>query len=183
MKLMPFYKLHNWIIEEFGFSSEMGAYLLIYSFHENGKVCDLSQTSFAEALGCSRMQAFRILKELEDAGYIISEKRSAKQSKVYRINEETVKQMQSRCNIDVTCNMDVTCNTDVTGTCNIDVTGTCNTDVTSTCNIDVTQIEKKKRERKKRRGIKNFRKTKKKEDTKNFTYIVCSYVSMLALHR
>ena len=152
MKLMSYYKLYDWIIKEFGFSNETGAYLLIYSFYENGKVCELSQTSFAEALKCTRMQAFRILKELEDAQYIVSERRSAKQTKVYRINEETLNQMRSRCNTDVTCNMDVTCNTDVTGTCNIDVTGTCNTDVTSTCNMDVTQKEKRKKRKEKEKG-------------------------------
>ena len=115
-KLLKFYKLHSWMIEEFGFTREMGAYLLIYSFHENGKACELSQSSFAEVLRCTRMQAFRILKELEDAQYIISESRSARESKVYRINEETLKRMQSTCNTDVTCNMDVT------GGCNMDVT-------------------------------------------------------------
>ena len=148
MEMLPFYKTHSWMIKEFGFSRELGAYNLIYSFHENGKPCTCSQEEFAKFLQCSRMQAFRILKELEECQYIISEKRGARESKFYRINEETVNRMKCSCNTDVTCNTDATCNTDVTDTCNMDVTATCNMDVTATCNMDVTQIENIKENKK-----------------------------------
>ena len=73
MNMMPFYKLHSWIIREFGFSREMAAYMLIYSFYENGLPCVLSKSQFAEFLQCDRRQAIRTLNELTEAGYIAAE--------------------------------------------------------------------------------------------------------------
>ena len=115
--MSEYYNLPAWIIREFGFSREMGAYLIIYNFCRQGKQCYYSKAQWAQLLNCTQMQAIRILKALEAENYIISERRKSSAgnnclSTLYRINEETAQELQAvePSNMDVTTpsNMDVT---------------------------------------------------------------------------
>ena len=134
--MSEYYNLPAWIIREFGFSREMGAYLIIYNFCRQGKQCYYSKAQWAQLLNCTQMQAIRILKALEAENYIISERRKSSAgnnclSTLYRINEETAQELQA---VEPS-------NMDVTTPSNMDVTTPSNMDVTTPSNMDVTQSE------------------------------------------
>lgn len=70
MKYLKFYKLHDWILEEFGASSEAVIIAIIYSFAENGTECKMSYSQFADVLRCTRPRAIDKIRRLIEAGYI-----------------------------------------------------------------------------------------------------------------
>ena len=78
MKLLPFYKLYSWIIEEMGASTDACLIAMIYSFQENGKECCLSYADIANFLKVSRCNAINKIKKLESLEYITIEKRKNK---------------------------------------------------------------------------------------------------------
>lgn len=94
MKMLNFYKVYDWMISEFGFSLELGAYCLIYSFRENGMPCTLSKQQFAEYMGCAKCSAIRTLQALIEHGYISETPRPAPQSTVYQIIESKAQELQ-----------------------------------------------------------------------------------------
>ena len=70
MKYMQFYKLYDWILAEFGASSEAVIIAIIYSFQENGIECKLSYSQYADILKITRPRAIEKIRRLIEAGYI-----------------------------------------------------------------------------------------------------------------
>lgn len=102
MKLSRFYKAEDWMIYEFGFGLEIGAYILIYSFYLTQKKegaknpsCTLTKQQFAEFLHCSPRQAIRVLHELCEDGYIKCDSEPPKKT-AYTINEDMVKKLKEQ---------------------------------------------------------------------------------------
>lgn len=70
MNYLPFYKLHDWILEEFGASGDAVIIAIIYSFEENGIECKLSYSQFADILKITRPRAIERIRRLIESGYI-----------------------------------------------------------------------------------------------------------------
>ena len=85
MKLMRFYKLYDWILEELGASTDAALIAVIYSFEERRQVCALSYTDFSEILKVNRRKAITRISNLENAGYITVKKHTT-QTNVYTVN-------------------------------------------------------------------------------------------------
>ena len=70
MQYMKFYKLYDWILNEFGASGDAALVSIIYSFEENGVECKLSYSQFAEILKITRPRAIERIQRLIAMGYI-----------------------------------------------------------------------------------------------------------------
>lgn len=93
MKKLPFYKLHTWMLAEFGASASAIIYAVIFSFYEfNGTGCSFSRNQWANLLKCGTATAQRNLKELAEDGYILAEPQKAESggdiATLYTINAE-----------------------------------------------------------------------------------------------
>ena len=88
MQYMKFYKLYDWILNEFGASGDAVLVSIIYSFEENGVECKLSYSQFAEILKITRPRAVERIQRLIAAGYISVITNSTK-TNTYSVNRHS----------------------------------------------------------------------------------------------
>ena len=88
MQYMKFYKLYDWILNEFGASGDAVLVSIIYSFEESGVECRLSYSQFAEILKITRPRAIERIQRLIAAGYISVITNSTK-TNIYSVNRHS----------------------------------------------------------------------------------------------
>ena len=132
VKLLSFYKLYDWMIEELGACTDAALIAVIYSFEENGLDCRMSYAQLAEILKVNRRKVITRISNLESAGYITVTKDSTK-TNVYSVNRAMFS----------TSDQNGTSTSDQNGTSTSDQNGTSTSDQngTSTSDQNGTQIE------------------------------------------